>query len=198
MIYKLIADRIITNVSSNLKLDMEYRDIYAYSLERYLSNIFNIIIFSIVAIVLRVPGEAIVFALFYGPLRKYAGGIHLKTRGGCLIISLLIMTSVIWLSKGLALLTNWKLITFILLLTACFLIYMRAPVSSPGRRLSTETREWHRKRSLWIAGIEGSILLVGILFLNAYGSFVILGVLAVLLEGIFLLPNNRIHDNGFE
>ncbi|MDF2907179.1 MAG: hypothetical protein K0R34_2500 [Herbinix sp.] len=189
MVYKMIADRIIRNVSTNTPLDMEYRDIYAYSLERYLSNIFNLIIFAVVAIALRIPGEAIVFAFFYGPLRKFAGGIHVKSRGFCLVLSLVIMVSVIWLSKGIALLPYWRMISFILLGLACILIYKLAPVDSVNRRLSKEKKYLFRKRSRWIISLEAITLSLGIMILDVFTSYIILGVLAVLLEGIFLVPN---------
>jgi accessory gene regulator B len=186
----MIADRIINNVSSDAKLDMEYRDIYVYSLERYLSNLFNLIIFIITAIVFRVPGEAIAFAIFYGPLRKYAGGLHVKSRSLCLILSLTIMLAIIRLSKELAFLTGWRLISGILLIIACFLIYKLAPVASSRRPLSAETRVQFRKRARWIVTMEGGLLVLGMIVIDIYESIIILGVLALLLEGVFLIPNN--------
>lgn len=190
MIYKMISDRIINNVASNFNLDMEYRDIYAYSLERYLSNMFNFIIFSIAAIVFRIPAETIVFAIFYGPLRKYAGGIHVKSRSLCLVLSLAIMIAIIRLSKILVLLPYWRVITAIMLVIACCLIFILAPVDSSRRRLSVETARLYKRRSRWIIGLESISLTIGILWFNILSSFIILGALAILLEGIFLIPNH--------
>lgn len=189
MIYRRIADRIISNAATNFSLDMEYRDIYAYSLERYLSNIFNLIVFSIVAIAFRIPGETIVFAVFYGPLRKYAGGIHVKSRGLCLVLSVVIMISIIWLSKGLILLSFWRGITSFLLIIACLLIFILAPVDTPRRRLTALKKQLYRKRSRWIIGVEAIILLPCIFTFDVGSRFIVVAVLAVLLEGIFLIPN---------
>lgn len=191
MLYKMITDKIINNVAASATLDPEYRDIYAYSLEKYISNIVNIIIFSIVAIVFHIIGETIVFVFFYGSLRKYAGGIHVKSRSLCMLLSLFIMLSVIWIAKLLALTSQWRLTSCILLGLAILLIFVLAPVDSPNRRLSVQIKKQYQYRSRWIVLIEGVILLSGIILMDAIRNYVIIGVLAVLLEGIFLIQYKR-------
>ncbi|MDF2487150.1 MAG: hypothetical protein K0R46_3318 [Herbinix sp.] len=187
MLYQKITDKIINNLIVNAKLDLDYRDIYAYSLEKYISNLVTVIIFSIVAIVFHVMGETIVFVFFYGPLRKYAGGIHVNSRSLCMLLSLFIMLSVIWLSDLLALSPKWGLASCFLLGLAILLIFILAPVDSPNRRLSPQTKQRYKNRSRGIVIVESAILLVGILCLDALRNYIILGILAILLEGLFLI-----------
>lgn len=188
MIYRSIADKMIQKVSLNFNLDMQYREIYVYSLERYLSNIFSFLLFGIVAIIFQIPLETIVFALFYGPLRKYAGGIHVKSRGLCMILSVAIMLVVICLSKWISHMPSWRVIATIVLAFAIILILLLAPVDSPRRRLSIETKALYRKRIRRILRLETIILLLGFAIFDVWSSFVVLGVLVMFLEGIFLIP----------
>ncbi len=188
MIYKRIADRIINNVANNYPINMEYRDVYVYSLERYLSNIFNLIFFGIVALILRIPLETIVFVVFYGPLRKYAGGIHMKSRGLCLVLSVSILVAIIWLSQVVALLSYWRAIAYVLLIITCILVFRLAPVDSPRRRLSEQNRRIFRTRSRWIIIMEVIIIVAASLAVDKWNSYIILGTFAVFLEGIFLIP----------
>ncbi len=188
MIYKRIADRIINNVANNYPINMEYREVYAYSLERYLSNVFNLIFFIIVAFVLSIPLETIVFVLFYGPLRKYAGGIHMKSRGLCLVLSVSILVAIIRISRVVAFLSYWRVLTYILLIIACFLVFRLAPVDSARRRLSEQNRSIYRTRCRWIIITAVIILFAASLTVDKWNMYIILGTFAVFLEGIFLLP----------
>ena len=95
MFYRVISDRILKHLSHNTDINMEYREIYSYAIEKYLSGIVNAIVFAMIALVLRIPIEAAVFFLFYIPLRRYAGGRHAKTRARCFVLSVLVMVYVI-------------------------------------------------------------------------------------------------------
>jgi accessory gene regulator B len=193
MIYKLIGDKIISNISKDI--DMEHRDIYAYCLERYLSNVINFIVFTIIAIVFRVPVETIVFALFYCPIRSYAGGLHARTRTMCMILSILSLLGLIHGARWLGTLPYWRALGIILLVIACLLIIRIGPVDSPGRRLEESTRLRYRRKIMWIVIVDSLVLVAGICILEAYRSFVLLGILAMLLEGGFLLPKVAIPDD---
>lgn len=198
MIYKAISNRILTNLSSHTKINMDHRDIYAYALEKYLSGIFNSIIFIITAIVLQIPLETIAFSLFYIPIRKYAGGIHAKTRTGCLILSLVIMVSIIKAATLIAMTDYWVGLSLLGLVVAAILIFYFAPTDCENKRLSLEVKRHNKVRARIILVIELLIILAGILFFPKLDRYIVIAVMGLLLEGIFLLPNKLMEDKNYE
>ncbi len=189
MLYKMLTDRILNHLAVNTDMDMEHREIYAYSLERYISSFIDFIIFAVLAAALRIPAETIVFALFYGPLRKYAGGYHAKTRGQCLVLSILTLVSVVFLAKELALLNYWNILSIVLLIITGLLIFLLAPVDSENRRLPEEIKKQFRRNARLIFAADSLLLILGVIYLGSFRSYVMIGVLAVLLEGMILIPN---------
>lgn len=189
MLYKMLTDRILDHLATNTNIDMEHREIYAYSMERYISGIVDFIIFAIVAVVCGIPWETVVFGVFYGPLRKYAGGYHAKTRIRCLVLSILILLSLVKLAEVLALLSYWKILTIVFLLIAGFLIFWLAPVDSENRRLSEEIKNQYRRKSRWIFTVDCLLIILAVAFLESFDNYILIGSLAVFLEGMFLVPN---------
>ena len=189
MLYKLLTDKILDHLALNTNIDMAHREIYAYSLEKYISGIVDFIIFSIVAVVCGIMKETLVFALFYGPIRKFAGGYHAKTRTRCLILSIITLLSVVKLARGLAFLNYWNFLSLFLLLIAGILIFWLAPEDSENRRLSVELKNQFRRKARWIFVADCLFLILAVAFLGAFKDYVLIGVLAVFLEGIILIPD---------
>ncbi len=189
MLYKMLTDRILNHLATNTSIDMGHREIYAYSLERYISGFVNFIVFAIVAAICGIPVETVVFGIFYGPLRKYAGGYHAKTRSKCMVLSIFILLSLVKLAEGLVLLSYWKLLTVIFLLIAGLLIFWLAPVDSENRRLSEEVKKQYRRKSRWIFAVDCLFIILTVACLESFGNYILIGSLAVFLEGIFLVPH---------
>jgi accessory gene regulator B len=189
MLYKMLTDRILDHLASNTDIDMEHREIYAYSLERYISGIVDFITFSVLAVVLRIPAETAIFALFYGPLRKYAGGYHAKTRSRCMVLSIATLLSVVFLAKRIALMNYWGILSLITLVIAGLLIFLFAPTDSENRRLSEETKKQFRRKARLIFAADSLFLIFAVVYLETFKMYVLIGVLAVLLEGMILIPD---------
>jgi accessory gene regulator B len=189
MIYKMLSDRILDHLSQNTNVDMEYREVYAYAIERYFSGIINGILFSGIAIACQIPIEAIVFFAFYSPLRRYAGGRHAKTRTRCLILSVITMFTVIRVAIFLSAFDSWRILSLVGMLLAGLLVFLFAPVDCENKRFTEEIKLQNKKTSRRIVIGEILILIAAIQLQPSLRIYIVIAVMALLLEGIILIPN---------
>lgn len=194
MSYKAISDHILDHLSTKTKIDMEYRDIYTYALEKYISGIVNTIIFTAAALLLRIPIEVAVFFIFYTPLRRYAGGIHAKTRSRCLILSLILIILFVKAAEYLSNISFWYAIAGSGILVAILSVFFFAPVDTEKRRLSFETRRQYRRYARSLVMLEGALLFLGICILPFMKRYLLVAVMALLLAGILILPYKKIME----
>lgn len=74
-------------------------EIYQYGFQRFLELSINIMCSIIIAILLNMKLECIVFFLFFIPLRSYSGGFHMEHYLSCLFLSCLSLTSILCIVK---------------------------------------------------------------------------------------------------
>lgn len=191
MSYKAITDLIINHLSSKTEINMDYRDIYSYALEKYISGLINTIVFTAVAFLFRIPLETVVFFAFYAPLRKYAGGIHAKTRVQCTILSLVIFLMLIHAAKLICMSKYWFLIAAIALAFAITAVFLFAPVDSEKRRLSEDLKNHYRGISRKIVVSEGILILLATGLLPSVKQYIVTAVMALFILGIFIIPYKK-------
>ncbi len=184
-----ISDLILNNLSVNSKIDPNHREIYAYALENFISGVITLIVFSLVAIALKLPDKMIIFVIFYAPIRKFAGGYHANTRGGCLLLSLFSTLSLIYLSIWISKSAMWFIGVIVCLLFSIILIFALAPKDHPNRRISLEKKYLNRQISRYIIVAECSLVIFGILFFHQWKEYILIASMALLLEGAVLIPN---------
>lgn len=82
-------DRLSTKLTNYILLKgvIEENDfeIYQYGFQRFLELFINIMCSIIIAILLNMKLECIVFFLFFIPLRSYSGGFHMEHYLSCLL-----------------------------------------------------------------------------------------------------------------
>ena len=189
---KALSDLIINRLSTRTDIDMDYQEIYAYALEKYIAGLINTIIFATVAFLFHIPLETVVFFAFYAPLRKYAGGIHARTRVQCTILSLIILMLLINAAKLICRTEYWLLVAVITLLLAMILVFLFAPVDSEKRRLSEASKRHYRSLSRRIILSEGFLILLGMGVLPSMKQYIMTAVMALLVSGIFIVPYKKV------
>jgi accessory gene regulator protein AgrB len=96
----------------------ESYDVYLYGFQSFLELFFNIICSILIAVVLHMEIECLLFFLFFVPLRSFNGGLHLKSYYSCLIFSCMTMTYILLLVKYISLSSTISFSLFIILLIA--------------------------------------------------------------------------------
>ena len=191
MLYRAISDRILKQLSGSTNINMEYRAVYSYALEKYISGIVNTLIFILIAIAFRIPTEAIAFFAFYAPLRRVAGGRHARTRSSCLLLSIILMISIIKISVFLSGLTEWYLIILAALSAAAVLVFLYAPVDCENKRFTMDGRIRNKKAARWIITADCLLILSAMVYFSALKCYIVIAAMALLLEGALLIPNRK-------
>jgi accessory gene regulator B len=183
-----IVDLVLENLADNNKINQENRQIYAYVLENFISAVITWVVFSVVAILLKIPDKMIIFVAFYAPIRKFAGGYHAKTRAGCLLLSLFSTLLMIYMSMFISGLTMWYIGAILCVVLSIISIFAFAPVDHHNRRLSLEKKYLNRRISRYIIVIECGLVIIGMLFFRQWKVYILIASMALLLEGAVLIP----------
>ena len=158
------------------------------------STIFKSAGMFLIAIILGLFKESIVFFMAFSILRVHNGGYHSDSYLKCFITSSLSFFTTIIIGKIL-----FEYITFpvviILLLFAIMIVFKYAPIESENKPLGIKRKAKFKKRSRIIVIVE-SIVIISILLLNKelieYG---VLMTLAVTLLAITSIPFKTIFNN---
>ena len=77
--------------------DPNDKEIFEYSISSFLSSFFTYGTILLLAAMLHIFKEALIFMLFFIPLRSSIGGYHAQTRARCFVMSVLITMVVLLL-----------------------------------------------------------------------------------------------------
>lgn len=91
-----IQDFILKSVSS---MSEEYIDIFKYGFQIKCTKSLHLVIMLCISLFYMQLCEGVVFIMLYSQLRKNAGGFHAKSKGKCLIYSVLVMNCAMILVK---------------------------------------------------------------------------------------------------
>lgn len=145
---------------NNVSLD---KDVFEYGtkiLNRYLKFLSLTLVFSII---LCSVFELILFLMFFMPIRRYIGGLHLNDSKMCLIASFSISLLVSCIAQNI----NVSDIVFsILFICLTLLIYYFAPVDHPNKKISNIETKIYKFTALKI-----SFIYLLVYFLFAYLRF---------------------------
>jgi accessory gene regulator B len=183
-----ITDLVLNNLSVNNKINPDNREIYAYALENFISDIITWFVFSLAAILLKLPDKMIIFVAFYAPIRKFAGGYHAKTRVGCLLLSLFSTLIMIYTSLMISRLTIWYIGAILCMVLSIILVFTYAPIDHHNRRLSLEKKYLNKRISRYIIMSECVLVIIGMLFFHQWKEYILVASMALLLEGVVLIP----------
>lgn len=127
-------------------ISKENYDIYLYGFQSFLELFLNFICSVIIAVVLHMEIECLLFFLFFIPLRSFNGGLHLESYYSCLVFSCMTMTTILFLVKYIHLSAPVSFILFLVLLTA---IKLTGSYNHPNRPVDEEeNQEFVRKTNL--------------------------------------------------
>ncbi len=136
---KVLADYVLHKGVINKD---EY-DMYEYGFQIALETGFSLIISGLIASMLHMIPEGILFFIVFIPLRSYAGGLHLNQYLHCLILSCLTFSVVLLIVKYVRL---PMFILFIAFLVMEIAIYYMYPVENINREVDEDENRFFRRR----------------------------------------------------
>ena len=120
----------------------EDAELYQYGIENGIVVAGNLLASGIFGIVTGRPGLVLVFLLFYASLRSYSGGSHCKSRIGCFLISMAILSIPVYTHEFVM---NNVPATVILMIgiAAVVVILILSPVESINKPLDDEEKKYY-------------------------------------------------------
>lgn len=170
-------------------------EVYSYGLQLILATILKGAGLTIIALLMDVFKEFIVFIAFFSVLRVYAGGYHSKSYLNCFITTAISTFALIGLAVIFKNMIGLIILT-ILLLISCGLVIKFAPIESENKPLSEGQKEKFRRKSIQIVTIQSIIIiLVNLIYpqLLIYGS---VATFAIFLASITLIPLPKLNRAG--
>lgn len=185
-----ISDSFVERISERQPFSKEKKEVISYGIQVILSDALKFGILFAAAALLGVVPQLLVTMLFIGAVRIFAGGIHLKTWLGCLLISggsyFAIIAAGIFLPKLLPL----NLSIYVL---SSAIIFRYAPSDSEFSPVSSKKQR--KKLRTITLGMNAVMLLPVLLMDNPYST---MAALSCLVNALILLPlTYRIFKVGY-
>lgn len=171
------ADTITRKLQKNNTIDDEHYEICRYGLQQGLNIILNVVTTLAIGVVLGMLWQAILFTVFYIPLRSNAGGYHAKTAIRCYLYSILLMISVLLAMEHLIL---SRFACIIMLFISCIIIFTFAPVEDSNKPLDSTEQFVYRKRTYLITVLEIVIFIVSFMLRMEQVSISVIWVFAIM------------------
>ena len=121
-------------------------DLYNYAFALLFSSLITWGTILLIGMIFRRFVGCLCFVLFFVPLRQYAGGVHIKTRIGCYIVSVVLLFLLI-VASTLLITLNLINIQLLLLPVSLLIVFTLAPQEDINKPVSNNEYSYCRKVS---------------------------------------------------
>lgn len=156
-----LANFITIKLLNHNLINVEQYEICRFGIQQGATMMLNAVTIISIGVILNEIWQAVLFMLFYVPLRSNAGGYHAKTALRCYFYSIVIMIAVLLAIKYL-ILSNF--ICIIMLIFSSGVILILSPVEDKNKLLDDVERVVYRKRTLIITVLEILVFLMCLIF----------------------------------
>lgn len=162
----------------------EDAELYRYGIENGIVVAGNLLASGIFGIVTGRPGLVLVFLLFYASLRSYSGGSHCKSRIGCFLISMAILSIPVYTHEFVM---NNVPATVILMIgiAAVVVILILSPVESINKPLDDEEKKYYARVTHCIVALQVCVLII--LFCLDLQDYFYAGYVSIVLIAVFMV-----------
>ena len=162
----------------------EDAELYQYGIENGIVVAGNLLASGIFGIVTGRPGLVLVFLLFYASLRSYSGGSHCKSRIGCFLISMAILSIPVYTHEFVM---NNVPATVILMIgiAAGVVILILSLVESINKPLDDEEKKYYARVTHCIVALQVCVLII--LFCLGVKDYFYAGYSSIVLVAVFMV-----------
>lgn len=193
---KQISKHIYNFMARHIKVDQKHEDVYKYGIEITVSNVLNICLVMLAAVLLKSPLSGVCHLVCLILLRSFCGGYHANSYFKC--NSLMVIFFIISYFGGKLLvyfnLTSFQLMA-ILLMLAFLPIYAFAPVKNKHKPLSERKAKKCRILSITVYIILSLLGLYLTFFGYLYGSIIIVTLIEISGAVLVEIYMQRRHSN---
>lgn len=164
-------------------------EVYEYGLELVISTIFSCMFILSVAWIFGLIIEAVVYIMFFGFLRIWAGGYHASTHLKCCVTYAIFAFATIFLMRSFNFELSIQTIGVgIVCIISIYLVFRYAPVDTENKPLSKSEYDLYKRRSrIFVVSFSFSIFLVT-LAIPTLTYYATIATGAVFVQSMTLLP----------
>ena len=146
----------------------EEKEIIQFGLESLEGNLAGVLLTLFIGIIFGAIWEAILFYIWFLPLRKSIGGFHADTKVKCLVAS----ATAIFMTFALFTLFRYSDIVYFVCggVFVC-IVFLIAPVDNPQKRFDDSERSVYQRRSRIVLMVESILFIVS--YCNSWNMIVI-------------------------
>lgn len=131
--------------------------LYIFGINLFMKYLFNLVLVLILGVLNRSIFVALLFTMFFVFVRSYAGGIHLKSEFYCVLFSLLVIQSVILITK----IEGIPSILYIVMAVISYIgIIVSGPVDNKNRQFDEIEVHYFSKKLLINVSIVMALLML--------------------------------------
>ena len=161
----------------------EDAELYQYGIENGIVVAGNLLASGIFGIVTGRPGLVLVFLLFYASLRSYSGGSHCKSRIGCFLISMAILSIPVYTHEFV--MDNVPATVILMIgIAAVVVILILSPVESINKPLDDEEKKYYARVTHCIVALQVCVLII--LFCLGVKDYFYAGYSSIVLVAVFM------------
>lgn len=162
----------------------EDAELYQYGIENGIVVAGNLLASGIFGIVTGRPGLVLVFLLFYASLRSYSGGSHCKSRIGCFLISMAILSIPVYTHEFV--MNNVPAAVILMIgIAAVVVILILSPVESINKPLDDEEKKYYARVTHCIVALQVCVLII--LFCLGVKDYFYAGYSSIVLVAVFMV-----------
>lgn len=182
--FRNFAEDITFLLVKNKKFNIEDREIYVYGFETMLLNGGLLLTFLIISIILSELSYFLAYLVFFVPLRVFAGGYHSSTSERCFILSNVMYTLSVLITKYISF-AEFKAIIVFLIIIAYAVIIALSPLVNKNNMLDDKQV---RRNKVVVYSLLFIDMIIGVLLykynqemlLNEYISIIFVTILLLI------------------
>ena len=162
-------------------------DWYVYGTELLFITIIKFVGLFILAYMLGLIKEALVFIIAFSTLRNQAGGVHSDSFLRCLIVTNIVTFTSIFLVKYL-LVDFATILVPILLILSLIIVFKYAPIDTPNRTLNDTEIQKFKRRSRGVVVIGSAIIIINLILFSSSIVYSAIAATGFFCEAVTLTP----------
>ena len=163
----------------------EEQELYRFGINRLFLFFMNLLTAAVIGNIFGMLWQSLLFSIVYIPLRRFAGGFHVRSARLCYALSTVLILMMLVVIQYLP--ENVYLITGLLTGADC-IILRKAPKGTVARPLSQAERKVFRTRTVKILMIENILTIITLLLQHEIATCIAMGIVC---SAGMLLPAER-------
>ena len=176
-----VVEKIVAFLVEKRLINISDFDLYSFGLECIFLKVLHYLSYLFIALILKIPLEALIIGITFICIRTNAGGYHAKSRTACYIISCFSVFVTLIVYKVIV----TKQIYLILFILSSVILFLMSPVDNENRRFSSQEERHYKFKSYVYIFIFQLITIFCIIF--GFYNFSYLCILGLTLAAILVL-----------